>query len=456
MEIQEIVTRQREYYLSGKTLPIQKRRQTLEKIKSILYANRQKINQAFKDDYNKGEMDVTSTEFYMVISEINYLLKHLNSLTSPKKVHASIANMPSKAYLISEPYGVVLIVSPWNYPLQLTLAPMVGAIAAGNTVVVKPSNYAKNVSAVMAEIFSCFDKDYISFVLGGREQNQLLFEQTFDYIFFTGGTTVGKLLMSKAAEHLTPISLELGGKSPAIIDEDADIDIAARRLAWGKFLNAGQTCVAPDHFLVHEKVHDKFVQALLKYVKEFYYVDGKLTDDFPWVINDKHVEMLKGLIDEKKLIWGGKVAHDRALEPTIMDNCTYDDLVMKDEIFGPVLPIITFNYLDKLLEEQLRRPKPLAFYYFSSNSRKAKKVMSRMPYGGGCVNDCIMHMTSDSMPFGGVGNSGMGSYHGEMSFVTFSHQKSVLVKSKSELMVKYPPYTKKKLSMIKMMAGIKK
>lgn len=456
MEIQEIVSRQREYYFSGATLPVEKRIITLKKIKSLLYENRSEINKAFMDDYNKCEMDVTSTEFYMVIAEIDYLLKHIRKLAKPKKVRPSIANFPSKGFLINEPYGVVLIVSPWNYPLQLTLAPLVGAIAAGNTVVVKPSNYAKNVSAIMAKIFSAFDPSYISFVLGGREQNQLLFEQTFDYIFFTGGQVVGKLLMTKAAEHLTPVSLELGGKSPAIIDEDADLDLAARRLAWAKFLNAGQTCVAPDHFIVHEKVHDEFVRLLLKYIKEFFYVNGKLTHNFPYVINDKHVEMLQALIQPEKLIWGGKIPFGRALEPTVLDHATYQDPSMQEEIFGPILPILTFSSLEDLLNEQIRRPKPLAFYYFSKNIRKAKRVMGRMSYGGGCINQAIMHMTSDSMPFGGVGRSGMGSYHGEMSFRTFSHQKSVLVKKKAELKVLYPPYTEKKLNVIKLLAGIRK
>lgn len=456
MEIADIVKNQKEYYLSGQTLPIEGRKKALIKIRDLLYANREKIDKAFKDDYNKGEMDVTSTEFFMVISEINYLLKHLKKLAKLRRVRPSIANFPSKGYIMPEPYGVVLIVSPWNYPLQLTLAPLVGAIAAGNTAVVKPSNYAKNVSECMAEMFASFDPAYISFVLGGREQNQLLFDQTFDYIFFTGGQKVGTLLMEKAAQHLTPLSLELGGKSPAIIDEDADIDLAAKRLAWGKFLNAGQTCVAPDHFLVHEKVHDEFVKRLLFYVKKYYYIDGKLSPDFPWVINDKHVEMLQALILKDKLIWGGKVISGRGLEPTIMDHCTYDDPAMQEEIFGPVLPIITFTDLDALLSEQRRRDKPLAFYYFSKDTSKAKRIMARMSYGGGCINDCIMHMTSDSMPFGGVGRSGMGSYHGEKSFATFTHYKSVLVKHKAELNVKYPPYNQKKLKTVKFLGGIKK
>ncbi len=456
MEIEEIVKNQREFYYSGETMSIEYRKAALIKIRTLLYEHREEINAAFKADYNKCEMDVTSTEFYIVIDEINFLLKHLKKLTKIKKVRPSIANFPGKGYLIQEPYGVVLVVSPWNYPLQLTLAPVVGAIAAGNTVVVKPSNYAKNVSECMAKIFQeAFDSKFIAFVLGGREQNQQLFEQTFDYIFFTGGQKVGSLLMEKAAQHLTPISLELGGKSPAIVDKDADLDLAARRLAWGKFLNAGQTCVAPDHIIVHKSVHDEFVKLLIKYVKQFFYKDGALSDDFPYVINDKHVEMLKALIDPKKMIFGGHIFNGRALEPTILDNVTYEDPIMQDEIFGPVLPILTFDNLDEFLAAQLRRPKPLAFYYFTTDKKKAMRVMRRMPYGGGCINDSIMHMTSSTMPFGGVGRSGMGSYHGVMSFKTFSHQKSVLAKNKFEVMVKYPPYNEKKLKFIKMLAGVK-
>ncbi|MCI2068220.1 MAG: aldehyde dehydrogenase family protein [Bacilli bacterium] len=455
MEINELVEAQRQYFYSGKTFPVKERIKTLKKIREILFASRQELNEAFMKDYNKGEFDVIATEFYMVISEIDYMLKHLKRMARPKRVHTSIMNFPAHGMLFQEPYGVVLIVSPWNYPLQLTLSPMIGAIGAGNTVVVKPSNYSPNVASCMAKMFSVFPQEYISFVLGGREQNQQLFEQTFDYIFFTGGYVVGTLLMEKAAAHLTPISLELGGKSPAIVDEDANIDDAAKRLAWGKFLNAGQTCVAPDHFIVHEKVYDEFVEDLIKWVKKFYYVDGKLSPTFCHVINDKHVVRLTGLIQKEKLVWGGK-CEGRALEPTIMTNSTFDDPAMQEEIFGPVLPIIKFNDLDKLLEEQLRRPKPLAFYYFSKDGAKAKRVMARMPYGGGCINDTIMHMTSDTTPFGGVGRSGMGSYHGKKTFETFSHQKAVLVKGHAELPLKFPPYSNFNLNMLKIVSHIKK
>lgn len=455
MEIHDIVTSQREYFYTGETLSIDTRIANLKKMRDLLYKYRIELNKAFMDDYNKGEMDVISTEFYMTVQEIDYMLKHLKKLSKPRKVRTSLVNFPSKGYLYQEPYGVVLIVSPWNYPLQLTLAPLIGAIAAGNTAVVKPSNYAVNVSACMAKIFSEFDPRLISFVLGGREQNQQLFDQTFDYIFFTGGQKVGTLLMEKAAAHLTPISLELGGKSPAIIDEDADIDLAAKRLVWGKFLNAGQTCVAPDYFIVHKNVKDEFVKKVIEYIKQYYYVDGKLSNNFCHVINEKHVEMLKGLVRPEKVIWGGKV-EGCAFEPTVMDNSTYDDPSMQGEIFGPVLPILTFDSLEKLLDDQKRRDKPLAFYYFTSDMKKAKRVMQMMPYGGGCINDCIMHMTSDSMPFGGVGRSGMGSYHGKQTFYTFSHQKSVLNKGKLEINLKYPPYSQRKTNLLKRLAKIRK
>jgi aldehyde dehydrogenase (NAD+) len=461
-EIIALVDNQRQYFYTGATLPIPFRIEALKKIKNLLYKYRLEINQAFMADYNKCEMDVMSTEFYMAIAEINYLLKHIKKLARTKKVHPSIVNFPAQGYLMQEPYGVVLIVSPWNYPLQLTLCPLVGAVAAGNTVVCKPSSSSPNVSALMAKMFEeAFPKEYIHFILGGRNDMPGLFDQHFDYIFFTGGYKAGSELMQKAAVHLTPVSLELGGKSPAIVDEDADVDLAAKRLAWGKFLNDGQTCVAPDHFIVHEKVYDEFIKDLVKYIKQFYYVDGKLSKDFCHVINDRQLEKLLAFIPKEskdgnnQVVCGGK-NEGRALEPTVIANATWDSPAMQEEIFGPIVPVLKFDNLDKLLAEQMKRPKPLAFYYFTKDKKKAKRVMHLMPFGGGCINNAIMHMTSDSMPFGGVGRSGMGSYHGDMTFKTFSHQKSVLYKGHAELPLAFPPYTDTGIKLMKILSGVKK
>lgn len=454
MDIKEIVDFQREYFYSGKTLDVNVRLNNLRKLKSLMYKYRIMLNEAFITDYNKSEFDVLGTEFFITIEEIDFMIKHVKKLAKAKKVGTAIVNFPSKGYLLQEPYGVALIVAPWNYPLQLTICPLVGAIAAGNTVVLKPSNYCPTVSQVLYKMLGEFDQGLISVVLGGRKENTELFDQRFDFIFFTGGDVVGRLLMAKAAANLTPVALELGGKSPAIIDEDADLNVAAKRLAWGKFLNAGQTCVAPDHFYVHKNVKDEFVKKLIEVVKQYYYHDGKLDGDFPFIINDKHVERITGLIQADKVVFGGKI-NGRQLEPTIMVDVKETDPVMQEEIFGPVLPILTFDNLNELLEMQKRKEKPLAFYYFSKNKAKAQRIMQLMPYGGGCINDSIMHLTNDKLPFGGVGRSGMGHYHGKESFYTFSHQKSVLVKGKQELNVKYPPVTKSKLKMFKFLAKVK-
>lgn len=449
MDIVSTVATMRSYFASGATLPLAERKKNLLKIRGLLLKYRERFDEAFKADYNKGEFDVLTTEFLLVLSECDYQIRHLKCLAKPRRVRTSLFNFPSKGYLLQEPYGVVLIMAPWNYPLQLALEPLMGALAAGNCCLIKPASYAAHVSKTIADMFEEFgNPNLVSVVLGGREENQALLDQKFDYIFFTGGAAVGRVVLEKASVHLTPVSLELGGKSPCLVDEDADIAIAARRIVWGKFLNAGMTCVAPDYILVHEKVHDRFVAAVLRDVKEFYYKDGKLSDDFPHIINEKHLAKVTSFLDKDKIIWGGKV-EGLALEPTVMDRVTWDDPCMKEEIFGPIMPILTFRDLSVALKEVNAQEKPLAFYYFSQNLKKAKRVMALSPFGGGCVNDTIMHMTSDSMPFGGVGRSGMGHYHGEASFTTFSHQKSVLAKGRFELLLKYPPYSLKKRNWVK-------
>lgn len=478
MEIEEIVEKQRNAFLSnsGYGYSIKYRLDALRKIKASIFEKLEDLKKAFLLDYNKSEFDVLTTEVGLVINEINYMLKHIKKLSKRKRVSTSLINFPSSGFVHREPYGVVLVVAPWNYPFQLSMMPLIGAIAGGNSVVLKPSNYCPEVSKVIKQILAVFDDEYVSVVLGGREQNAKLFEQKFDFIFFTGGTTVAKVLSEKASKHLTPCVLELGGKSPCIVNSDADIDLSAKRIVWGKYLNAGQTCVAPDHVYVHESIKQKFTDAVVKYINKFYYsaVDEgsvqkdtnnidthtctctcELTPNFPHIINDKHVERLKGLVDKNKLVFGGKV-ECRRFEPTVLTGVTWDDAVMGEEIFGPIMPILTFTNIDDLLVEIKHREKPLALYYFGEDMDTANKVIKNVSFGGGCINDTIMHLTEEKLPFGGVGFSGMGSYHGKKSFETFTHEKSVLKKSLAvDLPIRYMPYTKKKMGLAKFFFGIK-
>lgn len=455
MEINEIVLKQRQYFNSYQTYDVEFRLTILKEIKELLIKYNSKFKEAFLKDFNKCEFDYLSTEMLLVMQELNYMIKHIKKLTKVKKVRTSIINFPSKGYIIPEPYGVVLIMAPWNYPLQLTLEPLMGAIAAGNCVVLKPASYTSHVSQVIYDMFLELNRpELIHVVLGGRKENQDLLDQKFDYIFFTGGETVGRLVLEKAAVHLTPVSLELGGKSPCIVNEDADIDLAAKRIVWGKYLNAGQTCVAPDYICVHNSIHDAFIEKVKYYIKKFYYQDEKLTNNFPHLINEKHLEKVTSFIDGKKVIIGGR-HNGLCLEPTVMDNVDFADKVMQEEIFGPIMPIICFDNLIELLRIINLKDKPLAFYFFSKDKELADLVFKTSFYGGGCFNDCIMHLTNDNLPFGGVGKSGMGSYHGKKSFDTFTHYKSLLFKNKKELNLKYPPYTKFKFKVLKKMIGIK-
>lgn len=456
MEITKIVQLQREFFNSHQTFEVTYRLIILKKLKELLLKYEPKFALAFKKDYNKGEFDFLSTEFMLVMDELNYMIKHIDKLTKIKKVKTSLINFPSKGRIYPEPYGVVLIMAPWNYPLQLTLSPLMGALAAGNCVVLKPASYTKNVSKVIYDMINELEHpEIVSVVLGGRDENQALLDQRFDYIFFTGGDSVGRLVLEKASKYLTPVSLELGGKSPCIVLQDADIDLAAKRITWGKFLNAGQTCVAPDYVCVHKDIHKKFVQRVIYYIKKYYYDENnKLSDDFVYLINEKHLNKILSLIDESKLVFGGN--HDGLkFEPTVLDNVTFNDKIMQEEIFGPLMPIIVFDNIYDLIMTLNNMEKPLAFYLFSQNKKFAKTVFNIMSYGGGCFNDVIMHLTNENLPFGGVGKSGMGSYHGKKSFETFTHYKSVLLKGKKELNIKYPPYNSSKISILKKLIGLK-
>ena len=351
------------------------------------------------------------------------------------------------------PYGVVMIISPWNYPFQLCLSPFIGAVAAGNRVVIKPSEFAPHTSKVIKELIeSVFAIDEVQVVEGGLEETQELLKQRFDYIFFTGSTSVGKIMMKAAAEHLTPVTLELGGKSPCLIEESANIDIAAKRCAWGKFLNAGQTCVAPDYVLVPTKLQDQFIERMQHHLKVFYTLDVAKSVDYPRIVNQKHFDRLKELIVPDKIAIGGNMnREENFIDPTIMKNVSWSDKIMEDEIFGPLLPIIPYENLDEAIENILARPKPLAFYVFSESSQKTKEIISKVPFGGGCVNDTVIHLANPNLPFGGVGTSGIGSYHGQKSFDTFTHYKSVYSQGTMvDIPLRYPPY-EGKLGLLKLL-----
>lgn len=451
-----MINKLREYYNKGVTLTYEFRITALEKLEKSILNHYDKLVEAFKNDYNKSEFDVITTEIGLVLNEIKYFKKNLDKLMNKKRVRSGILNIPSKGYIVDEPYGVVFIASPWNYPFQLAFMPLIGAISAGNVVYLKVSDQTPNIKNVIKEILSVFPSEYIYLAGASKEEREKMFEYHYDYIFYTGSNNIATKLMEKQAKYLTPMTLELGGKSPCIVDEESDIEHSAKRIVWGKFLNAGQTCVAPDYILVHSSIKEKFIERVLHYTKSFYYENNNLNSDFTHIISGKHLTRLLNLIKGEKVIWGGNIVND-TLEPTILDDITFDSEIMKEEIFGPIMPIITYHNLDQALEDIATLDKPLAFYLFTKNKKKAKNVMSKMSYGGGCVNDVIMHLIEENLPFGGVGKSGMNSYHGKKSYEIFSHSKSILVKNhKRELTIKYPPYNDSKLKFVKIFFNIKK
>jgi aldehyde dehydrogenase (NAD+) len=452
MKIKEMVSSQRTYYLSNETQGYSFRKAALEKLYQTVQEHEQDIKDALKKDLHKGSGESYLTEIGVTLKEIRYLLKHLKKLMKTKKRKTELTNFPAKSFISPHPYGVTLIMSPWNYPIYLTLAPLAGAIAAGNTAIIKPSNYSPATSDIIEKMIQAsFEPTYISVVKGGREENQDLLNQKFDYIFFTGSTNVGKIVMEKAAKNLTPISLELGGKSPTIVAHDADIDLTAKRIIFGKLINTGQTCVAPDYILVEEDVHDELVKSLKKYIKEFYTDDPLNHPDYGKIINKKHFERLLGLIEGENVIHGGQSnANSLQIEPTILDNVTSDSAIMQEEIFGPILPIITIKTIDDAIHFVRERPHPLALYLFTKSKETIHLVLNQCQFGGGCINDTIMQVASDYLPFGGVGDSGMGQYHGKASFDTFTHYRSIIKKSNwLDIPLRYFPFSSKKEKWIK-------
>ncbi len=441
MQISELVEKQREFFFSERTFDYRFRIDQLRLLRNMLEKYEKKIYQALKQDLNKSTFDSFTTELGFLYNEIKHTEKHLKEWMQDDLVDAPITHKGTKNYIRKEPYGVTLVISPWNYPLQLALAPAIGAIAAGNTVVIKPSEYSPSTSSLLAKMIGeTFDSNFITVVQGSKEVSEALLNQRFDYIFFTGSTAVGKIIMRKASEHLTPVTLELGGKSPAIINKDANLSITAKRIIWGKYTNAGQTCVAPDYLYVHHKIKDKLLKEMKKQIKSIFSTNALDNEDFVRIINENHFNRLVAYLSNGTVAYGGKVDRNQLkIEPTLLDDVSWEEPVMQDEIFGPILPILTFEHLEEVISDLKPREKPLALYYFGEKEKDQEKVMNSLSFGGGCINDTLYHLANPNLPFGGVGSSGMGSYHGKHSFDTFSHHKSILQQTtKFDLPFRYP------------------
>ena len=451
-EIKDLVTRQRKYFQTGATLPVSVRVDALKRLYGVISGCEKEIHTALKRDLGKSGFESYMCETGLVLEEISYMLKHIHRFAREKNVRTPLAQFHSRSFKKPSPYGVTLIMSPWNYPFMLTLSPLVDALAAGNTAVVKPSAYSPHTSDVILQILSqCFDPEYVAVVTGGRAENTCLLREHFDYIFFTGSQFVGKEVMRNAAEHLTPVTLELGGKSPCIVDKSANIKLAARRIVFGKYLNCGQSCVAPDYIYCHRSVKDRLVKEVQKQIQKQYGKQPLRNPNYGKIINEKHFNRLLGLIDKNKTVHGGgSDRHALRIEPTVLDNVTFADAVMQEEIFGPIMPILIFDNLDEAIRNINAMPHPLALYLFTSDKAAAKKVTSRCGFGGGCINDTIIHLATTEMGFGGFGESGMGSYHGKVGFDTFSHYKSIVDKKTwIDLPMRYQPYRKLHEKMIR-------
>lgn len=452
-EIKDILQQQNHFFSSGKTIPAEFRLKQLESLKEAMIRHEADLAAALKEDLGKSRMESYMCEIGLTLSELTWMQKHLRSLMRSKRVSTPAAQFAAKSFRSPSPYGTVLIMSPWNYPVLLTLDPLIDAIAAGNTAVVKPSAYAPCTFDVMKTMIEeCFPAHYVAVVDGGRAENQALLQQRFDMIFFTGGKTVGREVLRHAAEYLTPVTLELGGKSPCIVDSTAKIRLAAKRIVFGKYLNCGQTCVAPDYILCDKRIRDELITAILAEIEKQFGKEPLKNPNYGKIINEKHFERILGLINGEKLVYGGQSEPESLrIAPTVLNNITWDDAVMGEEIFGPLLPILTFDTLDEALDTVESHPHPLALYFFSEDKAAQKKVLDTCRFGGGCINDTIIHLATSDMPFGGVGESGMGSYHGRVGFETFSHYRSIVDKKTwMDLPIRYQKYTRLKEKMLRM------
>lgn len=450
--ILEKIKKQREFLEENSMLNYKNRVEALKKLYKNIKLMTPEINEALKKDLNKGEVETYMVEIGTVLNEISYMIKHCKEFSKPKRVSTPLAQFPSSSYKVPCAYGMVLIISPWNYPFMLAIEPLVDAICAGNSAIVKPSEISPNVSNVIEKLIEkTFDLGHVTTVLGGVEECTFLLDQDFDYIFYTGSTRVGEIVMKKAAEHFTPVTLEMGGKSPCIVDETANIPLAARRIVFGKFLNCGQTCVAPDYIYCDEKVKDKLIYELKRQIILQYTTDPINNSEYPRMVNQKQYDAMRSFINDDNLIFGGKCSDEKLkIEPTIL-SATFDDEVMKEEIFGPILPIVTFKDIDEAIKNVNSLNKPLAFYVFSSSKENQNKFINRCPFGGGCINDTIVHIATPNMGFGGLKQSGIGAYHGKIGFDTFTHYKSILNKKTwLDLPMRYQPFNKFKAFLIKL------
>lgn len=456
MSLKSVIEKQRQFAGTNKAKDTAFRAKQLLKLKTIIKQNEETLYQAIFADFRKSKFETYLTELAMVYKEIDEAISKVGKWSKPKKVKTDISLQPAKSFILTEPYGNVLIIGAWNYPYNLTFAPLVAAMAAGNTCIVKPSELPVNTSTAMAKIINHnFDPAYLYVAEGGSEVTQKLLAERFDKIFFTGSTTVGKIVAKAAAEHLTPVTLELGGKSPCLVFADADLKIAAQRILWGKFLNAGQTCIAPDYLLVEQSIYLPFLEELKEQLSSIVGENPLESESYTRIINLKHTQRLQKLIDSTKIFVGGEVIEsENYIAPTILRDVQFSDEIMKEEIFGPLLPVIPFADLTDALGEIKAMPRPLALYIFGRDPDIQKRILKEISFGGGCINDVIMHIANTQLPFGGIGASGMGSYHGEFGFKTFSHSKGILKKSfLFEPQLKYAPYSGWKLRLVRWLFG---
>lgn len=444
--IQNILQNQKDFFNTGQTKDVSFRKEQLKKLKAAIAARQDAITEALFQDLGKPKFEAVAAEIAYCGEETDYFLKHLDRWTKTKPVKTPLNFFPAKSFIFPEPLGNVLIIGPWNYPFQLVIIPLLGAIAAGNCAIVKPSEITPQTSRVIADLIAeTFDPNYVTVVEGNETIAQELLKQKFDHIFYTGGGRVGKIVMKAAAEHLTPVTLELGGKSPCLVEPDIHLEHTAKRIIWGKFLNAGQTCVAPDYLLVHHQIKDELVTAMKESLQEFYGEDAAESPDYARIVSDRHFNRLSQFLAEGKIIVGGETdANRRYIAPTLLEGVSWDDGVMQEEIFGPILPILEYDDLDSAIAQINAYPKPLALYLFSQSKQKQQQVLQETSAGGVTLNDTIIHLASTELPFGGVGESGMGAYHGKASFDTFTHYKSVTSRQFwLDIPLRYPPYAEK-------------
>lgn len=456
--IADLVLQQKLFFRTGKTKEIAFRIDQLQHLKKLIVENQETIVAALQADLGKPKLEGILSEISYCIGEISYTINNLKSWAKPKKASVPLSSLFAKAKVISEPLGIVLIIGPWNYPFSLIIAPLIGAIAAGNCAIIKPSEIAIHTSNIVAQLIGkYFAPNFIATVEGDKEITQVLLTQKFDHIFFTGGTQIGKIIMEAAAKNLTPVTLELGGKSPCIVESDTHLEYTARRVTWGKFLNTGQTCIAPDYLLVNSRIKDDLVAAIKQCIQKFYGTHPIASPDYGRIISPRHFERLIKLLNSGEIVAGGETdANQRYIAPTVITGVNWDDEVMQEEIFGPILPVLEYDNLESAIAQINSRPKPLALYLFSTNKQTQEYVLKATSSGGVCINDTIMHLSSPELPFGGVGDSGIGQYHGKASFDTFSHQKSVLSQSfLFDFKLRYPPY-EGKLNLLSLFLGLPK